>query len=188
MRRILKRWAGVTLTEVAVAVLLGSIVLAGAFRMLSSGMKTSTKGAAHLTNVQSTSILMAQIEDDLQRAVDVSDMSPGASEVSAKIKIIETLSAIPAPVSIIYDRAQNGRGMLRKRDAGAGPIEHPYARDVLVIDSRFTRVDLPDQRIGFHVRLKTGTWPDGKEVFELERFVLCRNHASNSRVLGWQEP
>ncbi|HNW36968.1 MAG TPA: hypothetical protein PKM25_18660, partial [Candidatus Ozemobacteraceae bacterium] len=68
-----------TLVEICISVLLASIIIYAVTRLLSKGMETSTKGAAHLTNVQSTAILLSQIEDDIQRAVDLSAMGPGAA-------------------------------------------------------------------------------------------------------------
>ncbi len=181
---------GLTLAEIAVSVLLGAIVLLAASQMLSSGMKTSTKGSAHLTNVQATSLLMSQIEEDVQRAVDVSFNPPGNPEPSAKFVILEEQGGKVATCAIIYERAGDPQGIKRTRDPGGGAASevHAFCRGLKVLDCSFTRLDLEDRRIGFKVVLKTGTYPTGSEEFTLERFILCRNHASNSISLGWQTP
>ncbi len=176
-----------TLVEICISVLLASIIIYAVTRLLSKGMETSTKGAAHLTNVQSTAILLSQIEDDIQRAVDLSAMGPGAAEPSAKIDILEESPAGLTQAAIIYEREPTGRGMTRKRAPKTGtPEEHTFCRDLMVLDNAFTRVDLPDNRMGFRVYLKIGTPPKGTEFFEVNRFIYCSNHASNSVLTGWQ--
>lgn len=176
-----------TLVEIAVSVLLASIVVYALSRLLSKGMETSTKGAAHLTNVQSTAILLSQIEDDVQRAVDLSSMQPGSEEPSAKIGILESDGSGLTQSSIIYERPPSNRGLIRKHIPTAGsPEEYVYCRELMVLDTRFTRVDLPDNRMGFRVHLKIGTPPKGTEVFEVNRFIYCTNHASNSLIPGWE--
>ncbi|HEY9069562.1 MAG TPA: hypothetical protein VIV61_04855 [Candidatus Ozemobacteraceae bacterium] len=176
-----------TLVEIAVSVLLASIIIYAVTRLLSKGMETSTKGAAHLTNVQSTAILLSQMEDDIQRAVDLSSMAPGAEEASAKVEILEESSAGLTEASIIYEREPSGRGMTRKRAPKSGsPEEHTYCRDLMILENKFTRLDLPGSRMGFRVYLKVGTFPKGTEVFEVNRFISCTNHASNTLMTGWQ--
>ena len=78
---------GVTLIEATICVLVGSIVMLAASKMLSSGMRTSTKGAALLTNVQNVSILVAQIEEDVQRAFNVSFGPSGIPENSLNRRV-----------------------------------------------------------------------------------------------------
>lgn len=176
-----------TLVEVAISVLLASIIIYAVTRLLSKGMETSTKGTAHLTNIQSTALLLSQIEDDIQRAIDLSAMPAGSEEASAKIDIIEDTAAGLTQSSIIYERNPSGRGLTRKRIPKSGsPEEHPFCRDLMVLDNKFVRVDLPDSRMGFRVYLKVGTPPRGTEVFEVHRFIYCSNHASNSLFPGWQ--
>jgi len=176
-----------TLVEIAVSVLLASIIIYALSRLLSKGMETSTKGAAHLTNVQSTALLLSQIEDDIQRAVDFSSMSPGSEEPSAQLGILEAETNGLEQTSIIYERPPSNRGLTRKRIPKSGSSEeHVYCRELMVLDAKFTRVDLPESRMGFRVHLKIGTPPKGTEVFEVNRFIYCSNHASNSLVPGWE--
>jgi len=176
-----------TLVEICISILLASIIIYALTRLLTKGMETSTKGAAHLTNVQSTAILLSQIEDDIQRAIDLSAMDPGSAEPSAKVDILEESGSGLTQTSIIYEREPAGRGMIRKRAPRAGaPEEHTFCRDLMLLDNAFTRVDLPDNRMGFRVYLKVGTPPKGTEIFEVSRFIYCTNHASNSVLTGWQ--
>ncbi|HOY67010.1 MAG TPA: prepilin-type N-terminal cleavage/methylation domain-containing protein [Candidatus Ozemobacteraceae bacterium] len=176
-----------TLVEVAVSVLLASIIIYAVTRLFTKGMETSTKGAAHLTNVQSTALLLSQMEDDIQRAVDLSSMPPGAEEASAKVEILEESPSGLTETSIIYERDPSGRGMIRKRAPKTGtPEEHTYCRDLMILHHTFTRLDLPENRMGFRVYLKIGTFPKGTEVFEVNRFISCTNHASNTLMTGWK--
>ncbi len=185
-----------TLVEIAVSVLLGSVVMLAASRMLSSGMKTSTKGAAHLTNVQAVSVLMAQIEEDIQRAVDVSFLTPGSPEPSMKIVILEDRNGKPASATVIYEVVYEKPGdktQVIKRthtdNGGSGASEgHPFCRGLQIVGCSFTRLDLQGDKVGFQVDIKVATPPNRSEEFEMQRFILCRNHASNSLALGWQSP
>lgn len=176
-----------TLVEITISVLLGSIIIIALTRLLSKGMEQSTKGTAHLTNVQSTALLLSQIEDDIQRAVDLSGMSAGSEEVSAVMEILEDSATGLTQTSVTYERNPSSQGLTRKRVPKSGPSdEHTFCRDLMVLGNKFTRIDLPDNRMGFRVYLKVGTPPKGTEVFEVNRFIYCSNHASNTVVQGWQ--
>lgn len=184
----MKKSRGFTLVEVTISVLLAAIIMGGVFSLLSSGMKTSSKGSAHLANVQSAGLLMAQIEDDAARTLDLSGLTPGVGDTTVQMTILEAVPGSMVPVKIVYDKAPGNIGVLRKLDRAGALEEHRYCREMMIQGLTFTRVDLPDQRIGLHVSLKTATPPNGTEEFLLERFIYCRNHASNSQLLGWKGP
>lgn len=181
-----------TLVEIAVSVLIGAIVMLAASRLLSSGMKTSTKGAAHLTNVQNASMLMAQLEEDLQRAYNVSFAPAGVPENTVKMLIIEDRNGVATTSAVIYDfiyeSGTKPRGIRRMRESGGTQESHPFCKGLDILTCQFTRLDLDGGRIGYQISLKVGTPPSSTEEFELKRFVLCRNHASNTFQIGWQNP
>jgi len=181
---------GVTLIEATICVLVGSIVMLAASKMLSSGMRTSTKGAALLTNVQNVSILMAQIEEDVQRAFNVSFGPSGIPENSLKMEIFfEDRSGGMATCTIIYEQAADGLGIERKRilDKGGSAEMHPFCKGLEILNCQFTKLELADDRLGYRVSIKVATRPNHNEEFRIDRFIPCRNHASNSFALGWQE-
>ncbi len=181
----LSRREGVTLMELLLSTLIGSIILMAAYRLLSSGIRHSTKGAAHLTNVQTTALLMSQIEDDLERTCDVGLMKAQESQASATVTIVEEATSGLSTAIIKYQKGIGNLGMMRIREKGAAIESHAFCRDLMLLDCSFTRLNLPDGGIGFQVFLKTGTPPKGTEVFEMTRFIYCRNHASNSVMIGW---
>ena len=167
--------------------LLASILLYAVSILFSNAIKTSAKGSAHLTNVQSTSLLLSQMEADFQRACDISGISTGDEDVAAKFSIIEdgdTGGKVTS--SVTYERGPQDLGMVRTWDSGSGARSHPYCRDLKMLACGFRRVDLLQGRIGVLIHLKAGTPPDGTEPFEIKRFILCRNHASNTSALGWE--
>ena len=57
----------ITLVEILIAVVICATLFAGLMKLLSSGMKGSTKGLAHQANMEAATILMSQIEYDLLR-------------------------------------------------------------------------------------------------------------------------
>lgn len=181
----MRRLKGFTLIEICVSVLIGSIILIALTKMLSGGMKSSQKGAAHLTNLQTTAILLTQIESDLQQAVDLSNMSLGTFENSAKIGILQATGAGVSEVSVIYQVAPDAKGVTRTYTEGSSTKSHTFCKGLMILNCQFKLLHLPNSRVGFWVNLKTGTPPKGTEEFEIKRFFWCPNHASNSQFLGW---
>ena len=60
-----------TLIEISIGIIISALMLAGIMHVFSSGMKGSTKGMAYQANMETATILMAQIEYDLLRAVNI---------------------------------------------------------------------------------------------------------------------
>jgi len=184
------RKSGFTLVEVTISVFLGALVLAGLSRLLSSSLKMTNKGSAHLTNVQATAIFLRQLVEDARRACDLSQMPENQDGTSAKFDILEEseMGGL-ATSSIIYEISQGARGIIRKNAPPPGaestPVTHTFCRDLLILNCGFRHVNLVGGGKGIYVSLKIGTPPSGSEEFEIKRFILCRNHASNTFLLGW---
>ena len=66
-----KKRNAITLVEIIIAVVIAAVLFAGLMKLLSSGMKGSTKGLAHQANMEAATILMSQIEYDLLRATSL---------------------------------------------------------------------------------------------------------------------
>ncbi|MBI3038137.1 prepilin-type N-terminal cleavage/methylation domain-containing protein [bacterium] len=179
-----------TLVEVMVSVFIGALILTGISSLLSNSLKTSSKGSSHLTNVQAAAIFMRQLVKDLRRACDLSQMPENQDELSAKFDILqENEMGGLATSSIIYEIAPDKRGIVRKN---VGPLEpesnsetHTFCRDLHVLNCGFRHINLVGGGKGVYVSLKIGTPPNGSEEFEIKRFILCRNHASNTFMFGW---
>lgn len=173
--------------ELSIGVVLGAIVLLAVSNIFSGGLKSTTKGTAHLSNLQASSILFGQIEEDLQRTSEIIYPAAGSNETSLNVKletVEENQVGIIAPVSIMYELVSGGIGVKRIRDEGGGPLEHVFCRN-LKVEIGFRRAELPGGKIGLWVKLKTSN-PKGSEEFYLERFFYCPGKAG-SMVAGWQK-
>lgn len=178
---------GVTLIEIMICVLVGSILIYAASRLLSGGLKTSAKGTAHLNLVQATTILMSQIEDDLHRASRIIVPGQNAKDSTAQIEAWETDSTgKPILTTVSYLPGPGGKGFTRRRSVGGGSEEHVFCRGMLTTAS-FTSVLTNDTaRIGMVATLYSRVPAPGNEDFLLTRFIYCSDHASNSLPIGWQ--
>ena len=94
-----------------------------------------------------------------------------------------------ATCTIIYEQAADGLGIERKRilDKGGSAEMHPFCKGLEILNCQFTKLELADDRLGYRVSIKVATRPNHNEEFRIDRFIPCRNHASNSFALGWQE-
>ncbi len=187
----MKRRRAFTLIEVAIGVLVGSIVILAATKLLSGGLRSSTKGSSHLSIIQATSILMTQLDEDLKRAVVIDFPALNAKDPTARIEILERTSAgVLATSTITYQAGPSGTGIIRRHDPTGGTAgEHEYCRGFPVVPA-FAHVGLPGNRIGFWVKLNTSTIKDmdGVENFVLERLLACPNHPSNKQASGFNWP
>jgi hypothetical protein len=185
-----QRRSAFTLAELVLSVVLGTMILFAMYRVLSTSMKTSVKGSAHLTNVQASAIFIRQVVKDVRRAGDVSRMAPDQDEPSASFDILEECETGGLATStVIYEVGPGGLGVIRRVVPGPGtglPEEtHTFCRNLQITHCRFRSCHLVPEGIGFFVSLKTATPPNGTEEFELKRFILCQNHASNTRLIKW---
>ncbi len=183
---------GVTLIEVVVGLLIGSLLLLSLSRIFSEGFRISQKGSSHLTNMQAASILMAQIEQDLSAALLVE--FPGSPDGPAlKIGVPEILDdpGRMATSTILYERLPDKLGFMRKiippAGSGAGGSEHIFCRG-LITEVSFTpggSSAAPAPTEGISVEISTRTPPAGTEENRVKRFVYCLNLPPNhARMTG----
>ncbi|MBI3040001.1 hypothetical protein HYY75_13290 [bacterium] len=186
----MKKANAFTLIEICIGVVLGALILSGVFRLLTSSLRVSAKGSATLSNAQATAILMAQIVNDLHGVWEVSQMLPDQEANSIKLDFVEEseIGGVSS-FSIIYDVLPSRLGVSRTRritsSVATNPEIHTFCKGFQILDCKFRRIDVSGGGIGFFIKLKTGTPPNGTEEFEIKRFVFCRNLASNSTLLGW---
>lgn len=184
------RRAGVTLIEMLIAVAIISVVIIGATRLLTRGLKTSSKGAAHLGLVGAMGSLMAQIEDDCKRATRIVNPPAGVAEPNTQLEILEEDdTGNPVAVSITYDQTTTGLGIRRTHSkitgGTVGPMaEHTYCRGIKVVAS-FTQMVFASDRCGMLISLHASTANDA-ERFSVQRFVFGQNLASNTPIPGWR--
>ncbi len=176
MRKALRR-NGLTMVEVVVGVLIISIILAVLMNFFGAGLRGSSKGMAHLTNMEAAAVLMSQIEYDLLRASIVKDPACNVSDKVARWDVLTDDGAGKA--TVIYN--QLAGGIERQFDSAAGNLKHMYCRGLDVsLSFRHVVFDDPARAVQ-----KTGMWVElivssakkssSTEEFRMKRLFICRN-------------
>ncbi len=169
---------GITLIEVAIGVFIISILMAAIMNLFGAGMRGSTKGMAHLTNMEAASVLMSQIEYDLMRAVKLLDPAPGSSDKVARWEILTD----SGNGTIIYNLLDNG--IEREFDGSSDDNKHVYCKglDVKLAFRHVTFAASPGSgnKAGMWVEISVATPKKGNnsEEFRIKRLILCRNIAA----------
>ncbi len=169
---------GVTLIEVCIGALLLSIILTIVMNLFAGGLKGSNKGMAHLTNMNSAAVIMAQIENDILRATKIMDPTIETTETAARW---ELQNEDGTTSTIIYNLLPNG--LERKEDSpSSGKKNHIFGRD-LNLKIRFRHLEFlltkeKTRKEGMWVELKVSTNSKNDEEFSLNRLVLSRNLVS----------
>ena len=183
---IFKRKA-VTLIEVIIVVGLASMIIVAVMNLFSSGMKGSAKGLAHQTNMESASIIMAQIEYDLLRATTI--LQPEASATSNSDKAVWKFNSEvlePGKTSTVtYSKANEGFGICREVKMNGG-------KELKTIFGKLQKVNLSFRRFIFNTGSKRyPVYKDGmlvevtvssvdnkrggsSEAFTLRRLIVVR--------------
>ena len=182
----MKRKNGVTLVELLIAVSLGSMLLVTAFKLMSNWMKSSVKGASHLTNMQTAVLLSNQIEHDLQRAVKIE-----FHDKTFRISTIEDVGGAKAEENVTYEETTNGEG-LRRATFAAGNVKRDR---VLCAGFRLNRIDSEPvlQKIAFpggkyciKIQFQIAS-AKNEEPYSIEKLILCANSRENDNFPGWAD-
>lgn len=173
---------GVTLTELLIAVLIGSVLSLAITRLFTSGIRITQKGTSHLTNIQNAAILMAQIEKDLERAEKMLSLeTPKAGEAKAHLEIISPEGRL----SVLYQPTGDRYGYRRDQSLIDGPgtgetISHLFCQGLLAHVSMQKSMIGEVTGVSIEIRVKSGTGSGEEET--LKRFVFCPNLISNRRI------
>lgn len=180
-----------SLVEITVGVIIAAVLLTVLMKLLTSGMKGSTKGIAHQANVEAASILMSQIEYDLLRASEIESPETNGSDTTAKWKFYYAASGSGKPVTVTYDtsagggvnRTVNVDGKLQNSILAKGHdvkltfthfMATPAAKKYSELGAKYLR------RHGMWVELTVSTKHDKKvgekETFTLRRLIVVRSH------------
>lgn len=103
-----RKTKAVTLIEVMIGIILSAILIIGVMNIFSSGMKGSTKGLAHQANMETASILMAQIEYDLLRGTHIKSPSVDMKDDGASWKFYYAASGLGYPLTVNYTKGSEG--------------------------------------------------------------------------------
>lgn len=180
-----------SLVEITVGVIIAAVLLTVLMKLLTSGMKGSTKGIAHQANVEAASILMSQIEYDLLRASEIESPELNGSDTEAKWKFYYAGSGSGTPVTVVYE-AYAGGGASRKVTMDSKTQETILAKghDVKLLFTHFMATPAPSKysklgakylrRHAMWVELTVSTKHDKKvgekETFTLKRLIVVRSH------------
>ena len=164
-----------TLIEVCIGVVILSIVMAAVMNMFVGGLKGSSKGMAHLTNMQTAAIVMAQIEYDILRATNIIDPAVNASdnagrwEFTSKDGIVNT---------VIYNLLPDGIER-QEFNSVSGKKTHVFGKGLnLKIQFRHLEFSDPIKKVikeGMWVELDASTKKSNDEEFKLKRVIVCKN-------------
>jgi hypothetical protein len=143
--------------------------------MFAGGLKGSNKGMAHLTNMQTAALIMAQIEYDLMRASGLNDPAVETSDSAARWQIANQDGSSS---TIIYTQLANG--LERQEDNSvSGLSKHVFGRELnLSVLFRQLKFDLPAgnrSKTGMWVEIKVSSDKDNNEEFSSKRLIICRN-------------
>lgn len=176
MRKLFCR-TGLTMVEIVVGALIISIILAVLMNVFGAGLRGSSKGMAHLTNMEAAAILMSQIEYDLLRASIIKDPACNASDKVARWDVLTDDGT--GKGTVIYNQVTGG--IERQFDSDAGNLKHMYCRGLDVALS-FRHVIFNDpvralQKTGMWVELSVSSAKKsvGTEEFKMKRLFICRN-------------
>ena len=105
---MISRKKAVTLAEVIIGIVLSALIIIGVMRVFTSGMRGSTKGLAHQANMETASILMAQIEYDLLRATEIKSPAQNSKDDGASWKFYYAQSGLGYPLTVNYSKVSEG--------------------------------------------------------------------------------
>ncbi len=169
------RRRGITLVEISIASFIVTLLIGSVIHLFNAGVRGSTKGMAHLTNMEATAVLMSQIEYDLLRAFQVEDPAPGVSDKVARWKILTP----DGEGRIIYNLLPEG--IERKLDAPAGEQKYLYCKGLAVKLSfrhvTFAGGPASPEKAGMWVELSVATPKKNgnTEEFKMKRLIICRS-------------
>jgi hypothetical protein len=179
--------SGVTLVEIAMGVLIGSMLILGLSRLFSSGLKTSQKGSSHLTLMQTAAVLLAQIEQDVSRASRLQPGGPGVFD-SFQVDIPDTAAGFgklatstaryePPPGRIGYKR------VFSPCDGAGSPTQNHVFCSGLPVEAGFELITAVEglPRTGLMVTLAVRSSGNTPEIYRIRRFIYGQNLPENRR-------
>ena len=176
-----------TLVEILVGISIASIVIIALMNLFQIGMRGSSKGMAHLENMETAFILMTQIEYDLLRAYSINYPQNDAEEDGAKWDFYYGNSdSNKASVDYSYENNAIARKVtIYNTDGSSGDIEKSYFCEGYNVDLSFSHFvfdvgspNNPKKRHGMWVELTVFSNDNrnggDNEPFTLQRLIMVR--------------
>lgn len=169
------RRKAITLVEICIGALILSLVMTAVMRMFAGGLKGSNKGMAHLTNMQTAAIIMAQIEYDLLRATEINDPPVDTSETAARWQFVNEDGS---DSTVIYNLLPDGLER-NENNSVSGKKTHIFGKGLnLKMNFRqleFINAGEKQSKKGMWIDLKVASDKDSNEEFRIKRMVVCKN-------------
>lgn len=165
----------VTLVEICVGVFILSIVMTAVMSLFAGGMKGSKKGMAHLTNMQTAAIIMAQIEYDLLRATAIIDPAPETIESEARWEFGNEDGSVG---TVTYNLLPDG---LERHESNSlsGGKRHTFGKGLnMKLQFRHLEFAVPAEKKvkeGMLINIKIASDNSSNEEFNISRLIICRN-------------
>jgi type II secretory pathway component PulJ len=128
-----------TIVEILIGVFIASLIIVGLMNLFNVGIKGSSKGMAHLENMETAYILMSQIEYDLLRSYNITDPQSGSEDNGAKWDFwYGNSDSNKASVDYSYENDAIARKVtIYKLDGNIGNIEKTYFCKGYKVDLKF---------------------------------------------------
>lgn len=173
--RIANTKKAITLIEICIGLIILSLVMAAVMNMFAGGLKGSKKGMAHLANMQTASIVMAQIEYDILRATKIIDPAINSKDNAARWEFKNKDGIVN---TVIYNLLPNGIER-QEFNSVAGKKTHIFGKGIS-LKIQFRHLEFSDPikkeiKEGILVELEAATKKSNKEKFKLKRMVTCKN-------------
>lgn len=179
-----RRRPGLTLVELTIAVFIATLLLTTAFKLLSNWMRSSVRGASHLSNMQVAVLLSNQIEHDLQRAIKLE-----LGQNSFQITTVTNVGGGKAEENVTYEEMPGGEGFRRATFAGPKIL---HDRN-LAAGFRVNRVNsepilqkivFAEDRFCVKIQLQVAS-AKNEEPYNLEKLVFCSDAPENRLIKSW---
>jgi hypothetical protein len=167
-----------TLVEIIMATLIAAMVLTVMFKLLAGGIKMTTSGSSHLTNMTDAELIMQRLAADLETAVSIetAEASIENAEFKLKLALYSETSSRPDLKICTFRPGNNGIGLARDLE---GEGEHLFGTGNLV-SFGIKIVSVPPQdRKGAFVTVEVSTPPEEQQKHILKRFVYLANLSEN---------
>ena len=174
-----------TIVEILIGLLIASLLIVGLMNLFHVGIKGSSKGMAHLENMETAFILMSQIEYDLLRSYNITDPQNNSEDNGAKWDFwYGNSDSNKASVDYSYENGAIARKVtLYKLDGKIGDIEKSYFCKGYNVDLKFMHLvfeigssKYSKKRHGMWVELTVSSKDNrngGKnEPFTLKRLII----------------
>ena len=173
----------VSLIEIAICIVLSTLLLIGILNLLSSGMKGSAKALTHQDNMEAANILMRQIEYDLSRATEIMSPARNKTEKEANWVIKYKEGGQEKAITYMYNVESNStlfppyKGIKRIVDnTGEGSKDSYLAKGhpIKLYFTHYASGTADFEKHGMWVELEVGSQRNDVATFSLRRLIAIQ--------------